>query len=52
MTEIEVNINKYAQDKLSDSEIMDWFDQFDLSAQKGIRDNLIMFINNHIQLTS
>ncbi|MGV8826817.1 MAG: DUF5958 family protein [Breznakibacter sp.] len=44
MTEIEININKYAQYKLTDSEIMDWFDQFDLSGQKGIRDKLIMFI--------
>ncbi len=44
MTEIEININKYAQDKLSDSEIMDWFDRFDLTAQKEIRDKLIMFM--------
>ncbi len=44
MTEIEININKYAQNKLTDSEIMDWFDQFDLIGQKEIRDKLIMFM--------
>ena len=44
MTDIELNINLYAQNKLTDSEIMDWFDQFDLSAQKEIRDKLIMFM--------
>jgi len=44
MTEIEININKYAQNKLTDSEIMAWFDKFDLSAQKEIRDKLIMFM--------
>ena len=44
MTEIEININKYAQNKLTDSEIMDWFDQFDLTVQKEIRDKLIMFM--------
>ena len=43
MTEIEININKYAQNKLTDSEILDWFDQFDLTRQKEIRDKLIMF---------
>ncbi|REE78719.1 hypothetical protein BX611_3013 [Lutibacter oceani] len=43
MTEIEININKYAQNELSDSEILDWFDQFDLAEQKEIRDKLIMF---------
>ncbi len=43
MTEIEVNINKYAQNKLTDSEILDWCDQFDLKGQKEIRDKLIMF---------
>ena len=44
MTEIEININKYAQNKLTDFEIMDWFDQFDLTEQKEIRDKLIMFV--------
>jgi len=44
MTDIEININKYAQNKLTDSEIMDWFDHFDLSAQKEVRDKLIMFM--------
>ncbi|WP_200978304.1 DUF5958 family protein [Echinicola sp. 20G] len=44
MTEIERNINKYAQNKLNDSEILDWFSQFDLSGQKEIRDKLIMFV--------
>ncbi len=44
MTEIEININKYAQNKLTNSEIMDWFDQFDLSSQKETRDKLIMFV--------
>lgn len=44
MTEIEININKYAQNILTDSEIMDWFDQFDLLGQKEIRDKLIMFL--------
>ncbi|MBS2101136.1 DUF5958 family protein [Carboxylicivirga linearis] len=43
MTEIEININKYAQNKLTDSEMLDWFDQFDLTGQKEIRDKLIMF---------
>jgi hypothetical protein len=43
MTEIELNINKFAQNKLTDSEILDWFDQFDLTGQKEIRDKLIMF---------
>lgn len=43
MTEIEININKYAQNKFTDSEILDWFDQFDFTRQKEIRDNLIMF---------
>jgi len=44
MTEIEININKYAQDKLTDSLIMEWFDSFELSKQKEIRDKLIMFM--------
>ena len=44
MTEIEININKYAQNRLTDSEIMEWFDQFDLSRQKEARDKLIMFV--------
>lgn len=44
MTEIEININKYAQDKLNDSEIMGWFDRFELSKQKEIRDKLIVFM--------
>lgn len=44
MTDIEININKYAQNKLTDSEIMDWFDHFDLSGQKVVRDKLIMFM--------
>lgn len=44
MTEIEININKYAQNKLTDSEIMDWFDQFDLTNQKEIRNKLSFFI--------
>lgn len=43
MTEIEIYINRYAQNKLTDSEILDWFDQFDLKGQKEIRDKLIMF---------
>ncbi|WP_321281236.1 DUF5958 family protein [Marinifilum fragile] len=43
MTEIEIYINKYAQDKLTDSEIMEWFDSFELSKQKEIRDKLIIF---------
>lgn len=43
MTEIEININKYAQNKLTESNILDWFDQFDLTRQKEIRDKLIMF---------
>ena len=44
MTEIEININKYAQNKLTDSQVMDWFDQFDTNKQKEIRDKLSMFI--------
>jgi hypothetical protein len=44
MTDIEININKYAQNKLTDSKIMEWFDQFDLTGQKEIRDKLIMFM--------
>jgi hypothetical protein len=44
MTEIEININKYAQDKLTASEIMEWFDRFELSKQKEIRDKLNMFM--------
>lgn len=43
MTEIEININKYAQNKLTYSEIMDWIEQFDLERQKEIRDKLVMF---------
>ncbi|WP_289056225.1 DUF5958 family protein [Carboxylicivirga marina] len=42
MTDIEININKYAQNKLTDFEIMNWFDKFDLIGQKEIRDKLIM----------
>jgi len=44
MTEIEININKYAQDKLTDSEIMEWFDRFEFSQKKEIRDKLIMYL--------
>ncbi len=44
MTEIEIKINKYAQNKLTYSEMLDWFEQFDLSLQKEIRDRLSMFI--------
>ncbi|PKQ60317.1 hypothetical protein BZG02_19900 [Labilibaculum filiforme] len=44
MTDIELNINKYAQNKLTDTDIMDWFDQLDLSSQKEIRDKLMMFM--------
>ena len=38
MTEIEININKYAQNKLTYSEMMDSFDQHDLIMQKEIRE--------------
>lgn len=44
MTTIEININGYAQNKLSHSQIMDWFDQFSLTKQKDIRDKSIMLI--------
>jgi len=44
MTDIEININKYSQNKLTVSEIMDWFDKFDLSLQSEIRDKLAMFV--------
>lgn len=44
MTEIEIHINKYVQNKLTDSEIMDCFDQLDLTKQNEIRDKLSMFI--------
>lgn len=44
MTDIEININKHAQNKLTDTEIMNWFDQFELTEQKKIRDRLAMFI--------
>jgi hypothetical protein len=42
MTEIEININRYAQSKLTDSEILSWFDGFELSKQKEVRNKLIM----------
>jgi len=44
MTEIELNINKFAQNKLTDSEIIDWFNHFDLSQQKMVCDKLAMFL--------
>ncbi|TLX76541.1 hypothetical protein E9993_06535 [Labilibacter sediminis] len=42
MKEVEININRYAQNKLTDSEMLNWFDRFDLSMQKEIRNKLIM----------
>ena len=44
MTKIEINIDKYAQNKLTHSQIMDWFDEFDSNRQKEIRDKLSLFI--------
>jgi hypothetical protein len=44
MIEIEININKYAQNRLTDSEIMDWFDQFDMQKKKEIQMKLITFM--------
>lgn len=44
MTDIEININKYAQNRLTDSEIMDWFDQFDMQKKKEIQMKLITFM--------
>lgn len=44
MTDIEININKYAQNKLTDSEIMDWFDKFDMQKMKEIQMKLITFM--------
>ena len=44
MTDIEININKYAQNRLTDSEIMDWFDQFDIQKKKEIQIKLITFM--------
>ncbi len=42
MTEIEININKYAKESLTHTEIMDWFDMFDLSQKREIQEILIM----------
>lgn len=44
MTDIEIVINKYAQNKLSFIEVMEWYDCFEISKQKEIREILIMFI--------
>ena len=44
MIEIEININNYAQNRLTDSEIMDWFDQFDMQKKKEIQMKLITFM--------
>jgi hypothetical protein len=44
MTDIEININKYAQNRLTDSEIMDWFDQFEIQKKKEIQTKLITFM--------
>jgi len=35
-----INIDKYLQNELTDSEIMDWFDSHDISEQEEIIDNL------------
>ena len=40
MAEIEININKYAKNKLTYSEMMGCFDQHDLIKPKEIRDKL------------
>ena len=42
MTEAEININKYAQSLLSESEIMIWFDGLELSQQNKTFDSLVM----------
>lgn len=44
MTEIEINLNKFAQDLLTVNQILNWFDTFNLSEQKQIREKLSMFI--------
>ncbi len=44
MTDIEININKYAQNILTNSDIMDWYDQFDLPKKMEIQEKLIMFM--------
>jgi len=44
MTETEINLNKFAQNLLTDRDILYWFDKFNLSEQKQIRDKLTMFI--------
>ncbi len=44
MTEIDLNINKFAQNKLTDSEIMNWLDHLDISQQKIVRDKVSTFL--------
>jgi DNA-binding ferritin-like protein (Dps family) len=44
MTEIELNINKFAQNMLTDSAIFNWYDKLDISIQKDVQNKLAMFI--------
>jgi hypothetical protein len=44
MTDIEININLFAQDRLSFDDLMEWFDKQEQSYQKHILDKLLMFV--------